>query len=86
MDFDYCKNCSRYEHCGMRTPCGHFEPKKPKTNFSRVTSSPETLAEFIAEKCNCINCPTDCPAKELCADDHRICRRAMVVWLKQESE
>ena len=49
MGFDYCKNCSRYEHCGMRIPCGHFEPKKPKTNFARITSSPESLADFISK-------------------------------------
>lgn len=59
--------------------------KPKKTNFDRITASPEALAEFIEEKCNCINCPTDCPAKELC-DDYRSCRRAMVMWLKQESK
>lgn len=57
----------------------------PKTNFRRITSSPEALAEFIENHCNCINCIQDCPATKTC-DDYKSCYRAMVEWLKQESE
>lgn len=59
--------------------------KEKQTNFQRITASPEALAEFIENRCNCISCPTECPATEMC-NDYKSCYRAMVEWLKQESD
>ena len=89
---EWCKNCAKLKNCGMRIPCGHFEPKKPKTNFSRITASPEALAEFITGligigKCSwCIDggnpdaCPCDFGKQCLFEGD------GCLEWLKQESE
>ena len=86
---EWCKNCAKLKNCGMRIPCGHFEPKKPKTNFQRITASPEALAEFINkaeetyERCckgdiRCDFC--DCQWRGIAG------RSELVEWLKKESK
>ena len=52
-----------------------------QTNFQRITSSPEALAEFISGFSACC----DCPADKLCAN-YQECYKAILIWLKQESE
>ena len=56
-----------------------------QTNFSRITSSPEALAEFIIDKlqyCKRPVCPI-CPVWKKCDG---VSKDAFVKWLKQESE
>ena len=84
---EWCKNCAKLKNCGMRIPCGHFEPKQVKkiTNFQRITASPEALAEFIIDKlqyCKRPVCPI-CPVWKKCDG---VSKDAFVKWLKQESE
>lgn len=82
---EWCKNCAKLKNCGMRIPCGHFEPKKPRTNFQRITASPESLAEFIIDKlqyCKRPVCPI-CPVWEKCDG---VSKDAFVEWLMQESD
>ena len=58
------------------------QPKK--TNFQRITASPEALAELMQ---NCVNCD-DCPItdKSVCKYKYENCKEAWVKWLKQESK
>ena len=56
-----------------------------QTNFQRITSSPEALAEFIIDKlqyCKRPVCPI-CPVWKKCDG---VSKEAFVKWLKQESE
>ena len=56
-----------------------------QTNFSRITASPEALAEFIIDKlqyCKRPVCPI-CPVWEKCDG---VSKDAFVKWLKQESK
>ena len=55
--------------------------KEKQTNFQRITASPEALAEFISGFSACC----DCPADKLCVN-YQECYKAMLEWLKQESE
>lgn len=60
-------------------------PREIKTNFQRITASPEALAEFIIDKlqyCKRPVCPI-CPVWEKCDG---VSKEAFVKWLKQESE
>lgn len=52
-----------------------------QTNFSRITATPEALAEFMSGFSACC----DCPADKLCAN-YQECYKAMLEWLKQESD
>lgn len=66
--------------------CKHFIGKAPqeiKTNFQRITATPEALAELMQ---NCVNCD-DCPItdKRVCEDKYESCKEAWLEWLKQES-
>ena len=82
---EWCKNCAKLKNCGMRIPCGHFEPKKPKTNFSRITASPEALAEFIAWQLGQLNDIHECEIP-IDADDNLFKKEFWLAWLKQESD
>lgn len=56
-----------------------------QTNFSRITATPEALAEFIIDKlqyCKRPVCPI-CPVWKKCDG---VSKDAFVKWLKQESE
>ena len=55
--------------------------KEKQTNFQRITASPESLAEFISGFSACC----DCPAEKLCVN-YQECYKAMLEWLKQESD
>ena len=60
-------------------------PREIKTNFQRITASPEALAEFIIDKlqyCKRPVCPI-CPVWKKCDG---VSKDAFVKWLKQESE
>ena len=80
---EWCKNCAKLKNCGMRIPCGHFEPKKPRTNFSRITASPESLAEFIAKSINDTIKLTNGNRKYT---ERIVQKEFWLEWLKQESE
>ena len=54
-----------------------------QTNFSRITSSPESLADFMLYCADCNNCPNE---KSVCQYKYENCKEAWVEWLKQESE
>lgn len=56
-----------------------------QTNFSRITATPEALAEFMEKHASCGH---DCPItdKNLCKYKYENCKEAWVKWLKQESE
>jgi len=52
-----------------------------QTNFSRITASPEALAEFIVKLVD------DCTIRHECGICHSWCDEKVVTkWLKQESE
>ena len=76
---DRCKNkCKFMLKNKTLDTCGLFEKQ---TNFGRITASPEALAEFISGLSACC----DCPADKLCVN-YQECYKAMLEWLKQESE
>ena len=101
-----CDRCINKGNCGAQeffeegkllllSHCRNFVGEKPreiKTNFQRITSSPEALAEFITGligigKCSwCIDggnpdaCPCDFGKQCLFEGD------GCLEWLKQESE
>ena len=51
------------------------------TNFSRITASPEALAEFIVKLVD------DCTIRHECGICHSWCDEKVIsAWLKQESE
>ncbi len=69
-----------------------YEPVKARTNFMKITESPEALAEFMDKLSNaCITCGEkgpefyndDCPFGDFgnCADHY-----TMLMWLNQESK
>ena len=55
-----------------------------QTNFARITSGPEALADLMQ---NCVNCD-DCPItdKSVCKYKYENCKEAWFEWLKQESD
>ena len=57
------------------------QPKK--TNFQRITASPEALAEFMVGSADCNNCPNE---KSVCQNKYENCKETWLVWLKQESK
>lgn len=63
-----------------------------QTNFARITSSPEALAEFLGEyampPCGHIVLCKECPLNgKSCLDDNVATDKdAWLVWLKQESK
>ena len=93
-----CDRCINKENCGVQeffeegklllSHCRNFVGEKPreiKTNFQRITASPEALAEFIIDKlqyCKRPVCPI-CPVWKKCDG---VSKDAFVKWLKQESE
>ena len=58
-----------------------------QTNFERITSNPEALADFITELANTcakeFSCE-DCPMGDYCACDNT--SDNALAWLKQESD
>lgn len=78
------KICAKADGCDIHIgtnieKCSAF--KEQQTNFARITSSPEALAEFISGFSACC----DCPADKLCAN-YQECYKAILIWLKQESK
>ena len=57
--------------------------KEKQTNFQRITSSPEALADFMVCCADCNNCPNE---KSVCQYKYENCKETWVEWLKQESE
>lgn len=68
-----CNGRGRIEHgmfeiaCSICCGTGEIQNKERKTNFDRITESPEALAEFLRSvRCycdyihNCKKCPTGC--------------------------
>ena len=81
------KICAKADGCDIHIgtnikKCSAFKEKQ--TNFSRITASPEALAELMQD---CVNCD-DCPIidKRVCEYKYENCKEAWVEWLKQESE
>ena len=66
----------------VQCPRCHGTGKEPnKTNFQRITASPEVLAEFIVKLVD------DCTIRHECGICHSWCDEKVVSsWLKQESE
>ena len=80
---DMCK--PNYEIGG----CSHFKPKRKKTNFQRITASPEALAEFLADTINDIISGVLAFSDDGGAyveDEFWQRKDDWVDWLKQESE
>ena len=94
-----CDRCINKGNCGAQeffeegkllllSHCRNFvgeAPREIKTNFQRITASPEALAEFIIDKlqyCKRPVCPI-CPVWKKCDG---VSKDAFVKWLKQESE
>lgn len=92
--------CKRQEQCDNGKICQYansneydilcgscYRPKKPQTNFDRITASAESLAEFISnsiydcvdgadeESYSCSICPM-----------HWCSKQDVLEWLKQESK
>lgn len=81
------KICVKADGCDIHVgtnieKCSAFKEKQ--TNFSRITASPDALAELMQ---NCVNCD-DCPItdKSACQYKFEKCKEAWVEWLEQESE
>ena len=82
------KICAKADGCDIHVgtnikKCSAFMEKQ--TNFSRITASPEALAEFIIDKlqyCKRPVCPI-CPVWKKCDG---VSKDAFVKWLKQESD
>lgn len=55
-----------------------------QTNFSRLTASPEALAELMNDCADCNNCPIT--EKSVCQYKYENCKEAWVEWLEQESD
>ena len=93
-----CDECINKENCGVQeffgegklllSHCRNFigeAPREIKTNFQRITATPEALADFIIDKlqyCKRPVCPI-CPVWKKCDG---VSKDAFVKWLKQESE
>lgn len=99
-----CDECIKKENCGVQeffeegklllSHCRNFvgeAPREIKTNFQRITASPEALAEFSMRVFkNCAWCldggsPEECPFNAF-LDCPAESKENMVKWLKQESE
>ena len=69
----------------VQCPRCHGTGKEPnKTNFQRITASPESLAELMQ---NCVDCD-DCPItdRSVCQYKDENCKKSWIEWLKQESK
>ena len=53
--------------------------KTKKTNFERITASPETLAEYLDKHHSCVDC-------DHCDNYNYSCYDALLYWLKQDSK
>lgn len=60
-------------------------PREIKTNFSRITASPEALAEFFAWQLSQLNDIHECDIP-IDADDNLFKKEFWLTWLKQESD
>ena len=58
------------------------DPKPKKTNFSKITESVESLAEFI-DSLNLIDCNA-CVGKSICDCHIRDCKEVFIKWLQEE--
>lgn len=58
--------------------------KPKKTNFDRITASPEALAELMNDCAGCNDCPIT--EKSVCKYNYESCKEAWLAWLKQESK
>lgn len=58
--------------------------RKPPTNFSKITESVESLAEFI-DSLNLIDCNA-CVGKSICDCHIRDCKEVFIKWLQQETD
>ena len=94
-----CDECINKENCGVQEffeegklllpHCINFvgeAPREIKTNFQRITASPEALAEFIG---NVLDCCSDefgvckrCPLDKTCTADKGF-KQSALEWLKQ---
>lgn len=100
-----CDRCINKGNCGAQeffeegklllSHCRNFVGEKPreiKTNFQRITASPESLAEFLGEyampPCGHIVLCKECPLNgKSCLDDNVATDKdAWLEWLKQESK
>ena len=93
-----CRLANKCEYGDMCKPnyeiggCSHFKTKRKKTNFQRITASPEALASWLdehAEFCAEISCD-ECYVKDECwkqGCNVDFCSNAKrwLNWLKQES-
>lgn len=59
--------------------CGDF---RPRTNFDRITESPEALAKALVNIIDCATCPAECKEYKSQAK----CYRDILQWLKQEKK
>lgn len=93
-----CDRCINKGNCGAQeffeegklllSHCRNFVGEKPreiKTNFQRITASPEALAEFIAWQLSQLNDIHECDIP-IDADDNLFKKEFWLEWLKQESE
>ena len=93
-----CDRCINKENCGVQeffgegklllSHCRNFvgeAPREIKTNFQRITSSPEALAEFIAWQLSQLNDIHECDIP-IDVDDNLFKKEFWLKWLKQESE
>lgn len=80
-----CNGRGRIEHgmfeiaCSICCGTGEIQNKERKTNFDKITASPETLAKYICETFEhhvCFGCPIPI-RKDICH---------LTNWLKQECE
>ena len=88
-----CKGCELIKECretgAELQTCKRY---KTKTNFDRITDSPEALAGFLGEyampPCGHIVLCKECPLNgKSCLDDNVATDKdAWLVWLKQESK
>ena len=86
------KICSKSDGCDIHAgtnikKCSAFKYKE--TNFSRITSGPEALAEFIGSVLDCCSdefgvCKR-CPLDKTCIADKGF-KQSALEWLKQESK
>ena len=85
-----CKGCELIKECretgAELQTCKRY---KPKTNFDRITDSPEALAGFIGSVLDCCSdefgvCKR-CPLDKTCIADKGF-KQSALEWLKQESE
>ena len=81
--------CAQADGCNIHDrytleKCSAFKEKQ--TNFSRITASPEALAEFIDEVLKCCEYNDNCAGCPLDWRDQICNKNGIIEWLKQESK